>query len=131
MENKIPKIMEEMSTKFNLDCNEQRFSTTPNGVLHIGTGTINTSSIFGDLLLPNGITSSTSTGTFTNTSTPELIDVIVTEDTIEHVFKRIIYNPMVVFNKTQVFKKIYGRKDGSEKELFGEYTPAQPESYYF
>jgi hypothetical protein len=106
MENKIPKIVEEMSTKFNLDCSEQRFGITPNSVLHIGTGTI-------------------------NTSTPELIDVIVTEHTIEHVFKRIIYNPIGVFNKTQVFKKIYGRKDGSEKEVFGEYTPAQPESYHF
>jgi hypothetical protein len=114
MENKIPKIMEDMSKSF------KTFS---------GTGSID-NTVF-PLLTPNGISSITTLGMLGNTSTPELIDVIVTEDTIEHVYKRIMYNPMGVFDKTQVFKKIYGRKDGSEKEVFGEYTPAQPESYYF
>lgn len=76
------------------------------------------------------------TGTTVSTnfmySTPELIDTIVTPDSIEMVYKRqlLIWNNVGAL-MPEVYKVVYSRFDGSEKVVNGNYVSPSPESYYF
>lgn len=65
-------------------------------------------------------------------STPELIDVVVTHENVELVYKR---QAMVTTGygmpMPEIYKVVYSRIDGSEKTIFGEYIPPKKESYRF
>jgi len=65
-------------------------------------------------------------------STPELLDVIVTQENIELVYKRqsMVYTGYGM-PLPEIYKVVYSRIDGSEKTIFGKYIPAQKESYKF
>lgn len=65
-------------------------------------------------------------------TTPELVDYIVTDDTIELVFKR-FYRLVTGVHPSppQVFKDVYSRRDGSVTRVFGNYVPPKSESYEF
>jgi hypothetical protein len=68
-------------------------------------------------------------------STPELIDHYITTDEITFVYKRYSMVSSYVYPAQnpppQIFKVVYSRHDGSEKQTFGNYIPATPESYEF
>ena len=65
-------------------------------------------------------------------SAPELMDVIVTDTTIEHVYKRTSLIWQGYSQPTpEVYKQVYNRFDGSMKIVQGNYVPATNESYYF
>jgi hypothetical protein len=78
----------------------------------------------------NTITASTSGINFY--SIPELLDVIITKENIEIVYKRqsMVYTGYGM-PLPEIYKVVYSRIDGSEKTIFGEYVPAKKESYKF
>ena len=80
-----------------------------------------------------GIGSYTTTSDWHNYySAPELIDVIVTDTTIEHVYKRQSLIWQGYSQPTpEVYKQVYSRFDGSMKVVKGNYEPATKESYCF
>lgn len=78
------------------------------------------------------ISNSTVNGTIHQYSTPELIDIIVTPDTIEHVYKRHLLIWLNQGNpQPEVYKIVYSRHDGSEKTVFGKYIAPSREQYQF
>ena len=63
---------------------------------------------------------------------PELIDVIVTDNTIEHIYKRqLMMSNGFGLPQPEIYKIIFGRHDGSENTVFGRYVEPQEESYEF
>jgi hypothetical protein len=65
-------------------------------------------------------------------SKPELIDVIVTDNTIEHIYKRqLMMSNGFGYPQPEIYKIIFGRHDGSENTVFGRYVEPQEESYEF
>ena len=93
-------------------------SVTPNG--QVGIGSIST-----------GAGTSTSTG-YHQYSAPELMDIIVTDKTIEHVYKRYSLIWSGYGNQQpEIYKEVYSRFDGSMKIVQGNYSSPQPEGYYF
>lgn len=128
-QNKIPKIMEEMSKNFK---ENEKLEISLTGNVGFGsTNSIKSFDVFSGSLNP------TTTTTFpmsVHIIEQKLLNVVVNEDEIEHIYKRVFYNPNGLLNnqyRTEVFKKVFGRKDGSEKEVIGTYIPEQPESYVF
>ena len=76
--------------------------------------------------------SSTSTTAGYQYSAPELMDIIVTDKTIEHVYKRysLIWGGYG-HQQPEIYKEVYSRFDGSVKIVQGNYSSPQPEGYYF
>ena len=109
------------------------FTTTTNGYI-----TTTATTLSGNLDWNN---TTTSTATFGNpTIDNTLIETIVTEETIELIYKSIetltiwisngLYNPQ---STIKIFKEVYGRFDGSKKIIYGKYIPQEifNESYEF
>jgi hypothetical protein len=80
----------------------------------------------------NGASSSFMANTTNMYSTPELIDTIVTKNTIELVYKKqyLVSNNWGMPNP-EVYKEIYSRTDGTMRIEKGTYMPSQDESYQF
>ena len=78
-----------------------------------------------------GIGSSSSTAGY-QYSTPELMGIIITDKTIEHVYKRycLIWGGYG-HQQPEVYKEVYSRFDGSMKIVKGNYSSPQPEGYFF
>ena len=101
-------------------------NTTHKEVLSTGVSGIN-----GNITLPiSGTTASSYFNSFY--SSPELIDTIVTDTTVELVYKR---HSLITSGFTtsipHIYKHVYSRTDGSVKVVDGTYIPAQKEFYSF
>lgn len=129
-QNKIPEIMEEMSKNFK--GNEKLEISLTGNVGFADNSPSSTLEVFG--YNSSGNTPNVQIGTFEHVVEQKLLDVVVNKDTIEHIYKRVLYNANSLLNnqsRTEIFKKIYSRKDESEKEVIGTFIPEQPESYEF
>jgi hypothetical protein len=82
------------------------------------------------------LTAQNSTTTYVSShnmySTPELINAIIKNDSIELIYKR---QYMVSTNygmpRPEVYKDIYSRNGGDVRREIGTYIPSQEESYVF
>lgn len=65
-------------------------------------------------------------------SSPELINTIVTDTTVELVYKRhSLIKSGFTDSIPHIYKHVYSRTDGSVKVVDGTYIPAQKEFYSF
>jgi hypothetical protein len=79
-----------------------------------------------------GTTTDTTYSSIGMYSTPQLIDVIVTHENVELIYKRqAMVSTGYGMPMPEIYKVVYSRKDGSEKTIFGEYVPQKKESYKF